>query len=189
MTQSEFERYVQCLPGAPIVKIEAITDARLKKTGIVRHMHRNEKGELIPVETKVSNPFGKVKKRVIVNTQLGCKYENAVQRQGQREDNPDAKDFKAKARQWGDKEGKVVKYGGKVYLRTQTTAGMRRANRANIQYIAEDGRYLSDAQVAPYLPAKKEAKQAGNEDKIEERDYTLENIKSVTINGEKIIIE
>lgn len=188
MNKEEFIKYIQGLKGAPIVRIEAITDARLNKTAVVNHPS-NEGGKVVMKTTKITNPYGKVKKRTITNTQLGCNYEGAVHRQGDREENPDAKDFKAGARQWGEKDGKVVRKGDKVYLRTQTTAGFRKSNKADVQYIAEDGRYLSYEQVAPFLPPIKPAKQAGNEGEVMERDYTLDNVKSVTIGGEKIILE
>jgi hypothetical protein len=147
--------------GATFATLICETDARLKKTG---------------------NPFGQVQKVSRVNVCLGFQYEAAVNRQRTRE-GAEA-DFEAAPRQWGNRVPGtfLVEHKGRTYLETKVERSLEHA------YITADGRELSDADVAPFLPARKDSGRQETDKAILVRDYALDSIRSISFGGESYVM-
>jgi len=149
--------------GARPATITTVTDARLLKTG---------------------NPFGQVFKRSIVNVMVNFNYANAVNNQRGREG--EAKDFTPDARKWGTRLPGLpfVSHKGKSYLECRVMRSLSHA------YITADGRALTDADVAPFLPTRNSnAEKQGVEKEIIIRDYAVDNMEAIAIDGERFVID
>lgn len=160
LTQAAMVEMLSGIRGATFATIITDTDPRLKKTG---------------------NPLGTVRKVSRVNVTLGFQYTTAVNRQRVREDSEP--DFEAKPRQWGSRiPGTfLIENKGKLYLETKVERSLGHA------YIDSTGRQLTDAEVAPYLPARGESRQEV-EREILVRDYALDSIRSISCKGETYLI-
>ncbi len=149
--------------GAKFATITALTDAKLLKTG---------------------NPFGKVNKRSRVNIVINFGYENAVNNQRGREGT--ARDFEAKPRTWGARIPGMpfVQHKGKLYLECKVERSLSH------EYLTADGRTLTDDQVAPFQPSRhSNAEHQGVEKEIILRDYALEGIEEIAIDGERYKVD
>lgn len=171
LTQSEFVALLASHKGAAFLGLDTLTDAKAKKTG---------------------NPYGVILKRARCVTQTGVGYEGAVNRQGGRE-GVEA-EFVADRLPWGKwlVPNKVIEHNGRLYLRTQTTAGMRRKRPAVVRYLTPNGERLTREAVRPFLPEKTgSAKQEshGVMEEIQVRAIALDNVLRVRVNGETVILK
>ena len=168
ITHAQFIATVAALRGAVIIGLRATVDTRARKTG---------------------NPFGAIAKRVRAVGFVGANYGNAVVREGARQGAGDAATFTPEPLPWGEwlVANKVIVHNGEHYLRTESTPGQRNRQPARVLgYIGEQGQPLSHAQVAPFLPAKREsAKQQahGLTETVHVRTYKLSNIETVRFGG------
>lgn len=156
--------------GAMPVGIVATTDAKARKT---------------------NNPHGVITKTVRAVGFVGANYEASVQTQTLRAGvkNPD---FVADSLPWGEwlVPSKVIAHKGKLYLRTQTTAGMRRNQSARVlAYRDEKGRFIARDEAAKFLPPVREsAKQAdagleGAKSQVWVRTYSFDSLEKIRIAG------
>ena len=139
------------------ISFSALTEAKVRKTG---------------------NPFVGVRKLSRVNAFTGADYERSVQRQQVREG--DKPDFFAKSRTWGERIGPaLVENKGAYYLVAQI-----RSTRKPV-YFAQMGEMLktikADA-IKPFLVKSVSSQPLHNE--VIYRNYKLDNIVSISINGE-----
>lgn len=142
--------------GTTFAKIVTDTDPKLRKTG---------------------NPFSGVRKVSHVNVCLGFQYENSVNRQRGREEI--AQDFESAPRAWGTKISPMfIEHKGKLYLETKIERSL------STSYVDATGRELTSEDVAPFLPKRSSSSRQGVEKKVLIRDYAMDSIRSITINGE-----
>nr|WP_294529225.1 hypothetical protein [uncultured Rhodopila sp.] len=140
--------------GAIIATIETRTDPRLKK----------------------ANPFGpNVIKHSLVNCVINWRYEGAVNRQREREGTEAT--FEASPRAWGERFGPFVIHKGKFYVEA-------RVLRAECDYQLPNGSPVRYEDIKPYLPGRQSsAESQGVEKEIIVRDYAVENIVGLTVDG------
>lgn len=154
--------------GARIVGIEAVTDARARKTG---------------------NPHGTITKKSRSVGFVGANYENAVKREGERQGAEKSNEFSSEGLPWGSWHlpGKVIEHKGEFYLRAQNTPGQRKRQPAKVlEYRAENGAKLTFDQVKSFLPEKKTSeKQAviGLTDDVRVNNYKFSSIQKIRIGG------
>lgn len=141
-------------------------------------------------ETKQPNPFiGRVLKRSKVNGIVGgWNYASAVNRQRIREANPQTiaeveavPDFEAMPRSWGTRipNSGLVQHGNKYYVELKVERSLETT------YLI-DGQPATDKQLEElkkFLPKKSESSRQEVEKQIILRDYALESISHVKING------
>lgn len=173
ITPAELVKKITEINGNVFCVIESLTDSKARKTG---------------------NPFGLILKQARALVSIGANYENAVNAQGGREQNDNAGAFEAAPLPWGEwlVPNRLITHKGEIYVRTQSTPGMRKARPARVQYRDAEGRYLSREQVQPFLPEKKEsARQAafGNAGEIEVRTLKISSIRRIRIGGETLTIK
>jgi hypothetical protein len=145
---------------ATFVALRTRTDARLRKTG---------------------NPYPNVRKLSRTQVVIGHKYENSVNNQRKREGSEPT--FEAMPRKWGERKAGTpfVEHNGKLYLE----CGMLRVL-DEPQYIAESGDELPREAIEPFLPTKgSNAEHQGVEKEVILRDYAIESITEITIDGER----
>lgn len=134
-----------------------------------------------------------VRKLAVVNVLIGgWSYENSVNNRRLKEASEDetVEYFYPEKRRWGvrlhdkltnrllglvehDKED-----GKKYYLETKVERSIRH------NYYDKDGKHVSKAEAEKYLRPKKEGARQEVEKPVIVRDYTLENIKAIRLNGE-----
>lgn len=160
ITKQDFRAMLEGMKGATFATLITLTDPNLKKTG---------------------NNLGKVEKVSRVNVTLAFNYENAVNRQREREGAE--KDFEAAPRQWGKKiHPMLVEHKGKIYLEAKVERSLGH------HYQDENGKEIPEEMVKPFLPAKSSSSRQGTEKEIPVRDYALDSIVSVAIAGEEYVI-
>jgi hypothetical protein len=174
ITHSQLVELLRASKGALPVGIRAVTDAKLLKTG---------------------NPYVNVTKEIRAVAFVGADYGDAVRREGVgRQGAFEADAFvSAPLPAW---KGVVIpnkvychKGNGRLYLRTQSTPGMRKRQPAKvISYNDASGKVLSHEQVRPYLPAKSvSAKQSavGMDAplQVDVREYAFDSIRVLRIGG------
>jgi len=177
LTHSQFIAKLIQHAGAAPVGIEALTDAKARKTG---------------------NPFpgGAVFKHIRAVGFVGADYGKAVQREGERQGAEGAEEFQAMPLPWGawhaGAEGKVIAHKGGFYLRTQTTPGQRKRQPAKVLAFRDaTGRFLSRDEVKPFLPApsvsvRQSAAGVGEGDasaQVMVRTYSFDSIRKVRFGG------
>jgi hypothetical protein len=148
--------------AAPIT-ISTFTDARLLKTG---------------------NPYANVHKLSKVNGFTGFDYQNAVNRQLERENSQP--DFESQARKWGTKISDcLIENKGKYYLIIRPLRC-----RKPIYFKQTEFGWLMVAtdKIKQFIPIKKQSNQ-GTEKEIVYRNYLLTNIKYIAIGGEQYKIK
>lgn len=170
ITHSQLVALLQSNAGAMPVGIVATTDAKARKTG---------------------NPHGVITKTVRTAGFCGADYGTTVQTQALRA-GVRSPDFQADALPWGEwlVPCKVIQHKGKLYLRTQTTAGMRRTVAARVLcYRNERGQFIARDEAAKFLPTVKEsAKQAeagldGAKSQVWVRTYAFDSLERVRVAG------
>lgn len=139
--------------------------------------------ETFPKLLKTGNNLGTVRKVSRVNVTLGFQYEAAVNRQRVREDG--TPDFEAAPRQWGVRvPGTVLvrhEGTGKVYLETKVEKSLDHI------YVGANGQQIPDDMIAPFLPTRGNSRQ-DVEKEILVRDYAIESIRSVKMQGNEFIV-
>lgn len=144
--------------GANIVSIETETTPRMRKTG---------------------NPYaGRLVKQSKINGMINWYYENSVNNQREREGKKT--DFEAKPRQWGKrvKGTPLVEHKGRYYLEVKVE------NTYGKTYIDDQGNVVNQEEIEEFLYNSSSSRQ-GVEDKVILRDYKLDSIQSITMNGKK----
>lgn len=146
--------------GANIVSIVTKTTPRMRKT---------------------DNPFyDKVEKVSKVNGIINWRYSNAVNNQRKREGKED--DFQAVERRWGQriKGTPLVEHKGKYYLE------MKVERKLNSEYIhKEKGEKLDMEQLGAFLYTNSSSKRQNLEKEVVLRDYKLDSIDTIKMNGEE----
>ena len=167
MTRGDLVNAMQTRKGAFFATIVAETDPRLLKTG---------------------NPYVGTTKISRVNGLLNWIYENAVNNQRVRENQPldnagEVEHFTALPRKWGVRvkrtDGTVtplVEYNGKHYLEVKVQKSLGYEYRHN-------GATIDPAKVEPFLPKRQEGARQEVDSPVILRDYALENIQQITIDG------
>jgi hypothetical protein len=167
MTRGDLVNAMQTRKGAFFATIVAETDPRLLKTG---------------------NPYVGTTKISRVNGLLNWIYENAVNNQRVRENQPldnagEVEHFTALPRKWGVRvkrtDGTVtplVEHNGKHYLEVKVQKSLGYEYRHN-------GATIDPAKVEPFLPKRKEGARQEVDNPVILRDYALENIQQITIDG------
>ncbi len=173
LTHSQLIAIVAARNGAAIVGIEALTDAKARKTG---------------------NPHGAIFKHVRAVGFVGANYENAVKREGGRQGAEDAAGFVAASLPWGawHVANKVISHKGDFYLRTQSTPGQRNRQPARLlSYRDSKGQFLSRDAVRPFLPAPSVSKKQADvglgmeaAEQVMVRTYKFSSIRKVRVNGQ-----
>ena len=138
---------------------------------------------------KVPNPYFdaissdfKVRKVSEVNGQIGYDYENAVNNQRIREDG--TPDFVAQPRKWGIRVDNscVFEHKGQFYF------DMRVLKSIGHYYVDLKGNTIETSEVEKCLKPRSPNKNQETDKEIIVRDYTIANVLSISINGEKFVI-
>lgn len=144
--------------------------------------------ETAPPVRKTNNPHPNVKKISRVNGMLNWIYENSVNRQRTKENQPldangDVEHFVAKPRKWGQRvrrdDGSVtplVENKGKHYLELKVERSLGYEYRDN-------GQTIDPSVIEPFLPKREEGARQEVDDPVILRDYSVENIQQITIDG------
>jgi len=136
-------------------------------------------------ETKDPNPFeGRVTKVSRVNGFINWRYANSVNRQRERERGDEAEAFEAVPRKWGVRvEGTpFVDHKDKRYVEVKVEGVIESEYRV-------DGHPIAKEELAAYLPARSESSRQGVEREIVLRDYGLDTITEIAINGARFEVE
>ena len=155
------QEMIDSIRGSRIVTFVSITDpdwASIKSTG--------------------PNPFkDTVKKRSVVNGMIGFIYENSVNRQRFREGLET--DFESFPRKWGTRLHGTpwVEHNGKRYLEVKVERVL------STEYIDQDGNIIQPETIRPFLKPKNTTSRQGVENEIILRDYALNNIVELRLNG------
>jgi hypothetical protein len=172
LNHSQLADKIGATKGAAIIGLLALTDCKARKTG---------------------NPFGQIFKQVRAVAFVGANYENAVNREGNRQGIET--DFTGGQLPWGQWliANKIIENKGKLYLRTQRTPGNRRKQAAKVlNYRDTSGEFLSRDDVKPFLPVTTEsAKQqsAGLAETVWVRTYAFDSLQKIRLNGETFLIK
>jgi hypothetical protein len=132
------------------------------------------------------NPYiGRVIKIARVNGIIGWRYERTVNRQRVREGKPD--NFEASQRKWGERlpNSPLVVYNGVYYLEVK-------CERILDSDLLLDGMEPGDEQyvdILRWIPEPKEGGRQGLNKPVILRDYTVSNIRTLTMDGVQYVIE
>jgi hypothetical protein len=146
---------------ANFVAIETLTAARVRKTG---------------------NPHPNVLKRSKVQAVIGHNYAQSVNHQRVREGS--TPDFQALPRKWGQRIAGTpfVTHNGKLYLE----CGVLKVLGAST-FELPNGEPIDSDKVTPFLPTTySNAEHQGVDREVILRDYALESIQRITIDGETL---
>ena len=164
----ELQSKLREVKGARAVSVVTVT---------VPAMNKKVNGEI--------NPYhGRVQKRTYRSVMIGFRYQNSVNNQLDREGKET--DFVAKPRQWGvHVDGTpLIEHKGKFYLECKVERVI-----GNQYYV--DGEMVEDSVVEPYItkrtPSARQAA-AGVEKEVILIDVALENIETITMNGDAYTI-
>lgn len=162
INQFQLAEILRNVKGAKPITISALVDAKARKTG---------------------NPFREILKFSRVNGFTGANYEASVNRQQGREGSVPA--FEARERSWGERVAPaLVVNKGKLYLviQPQKTAQPVFFGRNDQGVLMQ----VRKSVIEKFLPAKRSSAEAqGVSKEIVYRNYSLENITSLSIDGEK----
>jgi len=149
--------------GHSLIGLTILTDARLKKTG---------------------NPYGKVLKKTRLLANIGFHYSNSLENQAKRENKNI--DFQVQPRRWGIRLPKsaLVEYNGNYYLECKVEKTFE------VNYFLENGAPIEKSAIEEFLPKKRESStQEELTKKVILRDVKLENILSMRIQGENVLVD
>jgi hypothetical protein len=167
MTKADLVSALMSRKGAFFGTIVAETDPRMKKT---------------------DNPFVGAMKISRVNGLFNWIYENAVNRQRVRENQPlddagEVEHFDAHPRKWGVRlrreDGTVtplVEHKGSYYLEMKVERSLGYEYR-------KDGVTLDPKAVEAYLPQRKEGARQEVDNPVILRDYSIDSIRQITLDG------
>jgi hypothetical protein len=141
---------------------------------------------------KTGNPFGTIRKLVKINGMLGTDHAAAVERQRAREGVADQETYESKGRTWGERIGPaLVQKGSEYYLSTQ----LNPTHHPKPLYLIEKQvgtkprlSVVSKDLVAPWLPPDRTAREAaaqGVERPVIHRDYRLDSLVTLSLNGRR----
>lgn len=157
---------LRTVSGAKPVTISALTDTRARKTG---------------------NPYSEVLKLTHVNGFVNVDYSASVERQQTKDGQPVG--FEARPHKWGDRVGNTPlrqhRENGKLYLTIQPKRILDK--QVFFGRNPTSGALVSvpKSVIAPFLPEKRSAAPSqGVEHEVVTRDYSLENITAITLNGQ-----
>ncbi len=164
ISQTQLRDILAAKRGASFVTISALTDARARKTG---------------------NPFLAILKLSKVNGTINANYENSVNRQLARE-GKEQLTFTAKPRAWGQRiEGTpLVEHKGKYYLSILP----RHARKPFFFGKTAEGflKQVAKSAIESFLPPVRSSAEAQGVDKeVVTRDFSLESIGAIAIDGEQ----
>lgn len=141
----------------------------------------------VPEMRKTGNPFvGRVKKHTKINVTFGANYENAVNRQAEREENENAGEFKSLKLAYGKwlVPHKLIEHKGAVQVRVMCNPHMK----PEVAYSL-DGHPVNPSEmeaIKAFMPEKKTSarqEEFGIEREVVPRNYSLDSIEAVTVNG------
>jgi hypothetical protein len=167
MTRDQLVDTLRDRRGAFFVTVTAETDPRMRKTG---------------------NPYVGAVKRSVVNGLLNWIYENAVNRQRIRENQPfdgagEVEHFTPHPRKWGTRlkraDGTItplVEHKGQFYLELKVERSLGHEYRLA-------GKVLDRSLVEPFLPDREEGARQEVENPVILRDYSVENVQQITMDG------
>lgn len=139
--------------------------------------------ETVPKMRKTNNPwFGRITKVAVVNGVINWIYEKSVNRQREREGHPEV--FFAVERMWGVRltGTPFVEHKDKKYLELKVEKSVE------YKYRDEDGNDVPASEINPFLYTSKSKRQE-TEKEILLRDYALDSITQVAIDGENYWVE
>jgi len=149
--------------GHSLIGLTILTDARLLKRG---------------------NPYGKVLKKTRLLANIGFHYSNSLDNQAKREGKEI--DFQVKPRQWGKRLDNcaLVEHKGKHYLECKVEKTFE------VNYFLENGAPIEKSAIQEFFPKRSESSTQDELDKkVILRDIKLENILSMRIGQENILID
>jgi hypothetical protein len=173
ITHSQLVNLISTRKGAVAIGIEAVTDARARKTG---------------------NPHGAIFKVSRSSALCGVNYEAAINRRldGQ----GDAPAFKAESLWNGKGEyvvpGKIARHKetGRLYLAIQASDKQFQAFPAKVSYQDGEGKPLAYDEVKPFLPESsfsvKQAAAGLSENQQNVRLYALDSLTAIHLDGETL---
>lgn len=168
ITHKQLAEMIAKSQGSLIVGIQALTDAKARKTG---------------------NKFGPIFKQVRAVGFVGADYEKAVNREAGRQGEKPR--FEAEKLPWGKWliPNKLIENNGKLYLRTQSSPGVRRKQPAKVlSYRDAMGKFLSREEIKPFLPpvyeSAKQQSETGIDATVWVRTYAFDSIQKIRIAGQ-----
>lgn len=155
ITMQQFVDLILNRKGAQIVTLTTATEPKLKRT----------------------NPFGTVTKISVVNGVINYNYQNAVNRQREREDKET--DFVSQPRTWGQKipHTPFVEHNGKYYL----TIKVEKCQSPT--YVDSTGHEINPDDLRPHMYAQSSSSRQDLDKEIITRDYSLSNVTMATLSG------
>lgn len=138
-----------------------------------------------PKMRKTNNPYLGTMKETVMNITLNFNYENSVNSQRTKEGTEN--DFEALPRKWGQRVPNtcLVMHNGKIYIEVKANGKPQ-----STSFISPDGTTIEKSLLLPFLPVKKSnAEHQGVEKEIILRDYSLENITGIKIDGSEYIVK
>ncbi len=167
LSHADLLEKLQTISGNMFIGIQAITDAKARKT---------------------NNPHGIIFKHVRAVGAVGANYQSSVNREATRQGG--LPEFQADSLPWGKWliPGKVIEHGKRLYLRTQCTPGQRRKQPARVlDYRNEWGQFIERADAQAFITTRKEsAKQQGAtgiNKTIWVSNYAFDSIRKIRIGG------
>ncbi len=162
-TKSKLLTFFLNYVGHSLIGLTILTDARLKKTG---------------------NPYGKVLKKTRLLANIGFHYSNSLNSQAKREGKEI--EFDIQPRRWGIRlpNCALVEHKGNHYLECKVEKTFE------VNYFLENGAPIEKSAIEAFLPKKRESSTQDELDKkVILRDVKLENILSMRLNGENVIVD
>lgn len=160
ITYSELVEILRNHKGATPISFTALTTVNARKTG---------------------NPYDAILKLSTVNAFTGHDYENSVNRQRLREGK--TPDFVEQGRAWGTNiNNLLVEKDGKFYLRVRPLKSLEEPT-----YFTRVGNKLTEVKksvIERFLPAIYHSQIQNTDKEIIHREYMVENLRTVSINGE-----
>jgi hypothetical protein len=187
ITRTELREQLMERRGASMVSIVSETEPKM----YAKRKPSQLSSDALAGVTDIPNPYrGKVHKISHVNGVINWRYANAVNNQRAREGQPtdeegNVEHFEALPRKWGQRlqrdDGTVtplVEHKGRHYLELKVERSLGH------EYRDESGEVVPQDDIAPWLyPHRKSARQQTDKEIIL-RDYALDNIKQVRMDGE-----
>lgn len=139
--------------------------------------------ETEPKMNKTGNPYyGQVKKISHAVLSLGHDYESAVNNRRGKEG--ETKDFEAEAVSGRRHVSRMILESTKNPEQKYLQVFAMSNTAPKVTYRLSDGTEISARELEPYMPKKSENTSQGLENPVRTFSYKLENVKSVTINGQ-----
>jgi hypothetical protein len=167
---------------APVVQVNTITIQKL-----IDSLQEHKGTQFVTLITKtqpklLKNPLEPIFKVSRVNICVNWNYSNSVNLQRMREGNEDA--FVPQPRKWGTRipHSPFVEHKGQLYLEAKIEKSL------DYHYENANGDTIENSIVNPYLPQRKQSSTQQTEKEIILRDYNVENIVSIAMQGETYLV-